>query len=140
MRVQSGFAGLVLAAVIGAGQLQGQAGYRYGPGGFRANIIDQVRQDVAQVQSRSRVDRHERDHFRAVQQELADFERRLARGRFEKGPLDRAIDNLNHLVDSDQIDPRGRRILANDRANLRNFRSSGGAGYGPVNRPGGYRR
>ena len=145
-RLQTGFVGLALLALSAGGRAYGhdpyndnrygRDGYGYGSGGYNSSLVDQVSRDVAMVRSNSRVDGHERDHFDTVQRELADFQRRSTQGRFDNGRLDRAISSLSHLVNSDQIDPRGRRILANDLANLRSFRANGwrdSGAYGPYN-------
>ena len=134
-RLQTGFAGLALLAVTIVGRAyghdpynderNGRDGYPYGTGAYSGSLVEQISRDVAMVRSNSRVDGHERDHFNTVQRELADFQRRWKQGRFENGRLDRAISSLSHLVNSDQIDPRRRRILANDLANLRSFRANG---------------
>jgi len=121
-RLQTSFAALALLAVTIGGRAyghdpynddrNGRDGYSYGTGGYSGSLVDQVSRDLATVRSNSRVDGHERDHFDTVQRELAGFQRRWAQGRFDNGRLDRAISSLSHLVNSDQIDPRGRRVLA----------------------------
>lgn len=87
--------------------------------------VPAVLRDVQYVWSRSRVDGHERDHFRKVIDSLQDFQDRAARGRFDTGRLDRAIDNLEHLAQAHQIHPQGRRMLTQRLYDLRAFREDG---------------
>lgn len=72
------------------------------------------------------VDRHERRHFDRAMSELARFQDRWRQGRFDKGRLDKAIDNIKHLVNSRRLHPGDRRMLAADLASLRDFRARGG--------------
>ncbi len=81
--------------------------------------------DVQNVWSRSRVDGHERDHFRKVIESLQRFQNDSARGRFDHGHLDRAIDNLGDLVQADQIHPQGRQLLRQRLYDLRSLREDG---------------
>lgn len=103
-----------------------QGGY-YGGGSPTAR----VQNDLARIQSYTRLDGHERDHISRAISELSRFEEQYQyNGKFDKGRLDRAIDSLNHLVSADQIRPRDREMLRNDRDMLRDFRSSGGYSNG----------
>ena len=99
--------------------------YRYGSrqGG---SLIGQVLSDIDRAASRSWVDGHERRHFYEASRKLQEFEERRARGNFDNGKLDRAIENLAHLADSDQIRDRDREILYRDLTELRQFRSARG--------------
>ena len=78
--------------------------------------------DVQNVWSRSRVDGHERDHFRKAIDSLQRFQNDAARGRFDRGQLDRAIDNLGDLAQADQIHPQGRQLLRQRLYDLRSLR------------------
>ncbi len=99
---------------------RGAAGY--GIGG--AGIIDRTTSDLRRAASRNRVDRHERDHFERAMNELQAFRYRMAEGRFEEGRLNRAIEDLQHLANADQIHPGDRRTLARDMLELRHFRNT----------------
>ena len=93
--------------------------------GRYADPVTQALRDVQHVWSRSRVDGHERDHFRKVVESLQDFQNRAARGHFDRGRLDRAIDNLGDLAQADQIHPQGRHLLRQRLYDLRSFREDG---------------
>ena len=93
--------------------------------GRSADPVNQTLRDVQHVWSRSRVDGHERSHFRKVVESLQDFQNRAARGHFDRGRLDSAIDNLGDLAQSDQIHPQGRHLLRQRLYDLRSFREDG---------------
>ena len=56
---------------------------------------------------------------------LQRFQYHASRGHFDRGQLDRAIDNLNDLAHADQIHPQGRDVLRRRLYDLRSFRESG---------------
>lgn len=81
--------------------------------------------DVQNVWSLSRVDGHERAHFRKVIESLQRFQDQSLRGRFDRDRLDHAIDNLAHLAQADQIHPQGRQLLRQRLYDLRSLREDG---------------
>jgi hypothetical protein len=93
--------------------------------GRNADPVGLTLRDVQHVWSRSRVDGHERDHFRKVVDSLQRFQEESSRGRFDRGRLDRAIDNLEDLAQADQIHPQGRQLLRQRLYDLRSFREDG---------------
>jgi len=108
-------------------------GGRYGRYGRGTNsVIDRVRYDLSDA-ARANVylDNHERKHFDTAQRELDKFEQRWTQGRFDTGPLDKAITSMQHLANSDQMSRRDRSMLARDLNALRDFRANRGSdGYG----------
>jgi len=98
--------------------------------GDAASMASQIRNDLGRIASRTRADNHERNHFQKAQQELSKFEDRMRQGRFDQGALDKSIDNVQHLVSSNQIMPRDRNVLMQDLRSLQNMRANGGGGYG----------
>jgi hypothetical protein len=88
--------------------------------------------DLDMAASNARLDGHEAKHFDEAMQRLQEFQSRWARGNFDTGRLDRAIENMQHLADADRVHPRDREILNQDLSALRGFRSSRGqyGGYG----------
>lgn len=90
------------------------------------SIIDQVQYDIQRAAANSRVDGHERKHFDNAIDNLRKFQDRWTQGKFDQGRLDKAIDNLQHLVDADQVRGRDRSVLAQDLDALRDFRANRG--------------
>ena len=91
-----------------------------------ASVIDRVLSDLNRTASRTRTDNHEREHFRRASHQLYEFRQKWAQGNFDRGKLDRAIEDLEHLTNSNQIRGQDRSILASDLSALRNFRANGG--------------
>jgi hypothetical protein len=126
--------GLFLAAATSNAQIYNQAdrygydgrSYGYGRAG---SPVDRALYDLSRVDRNAYVDHHERDHFRRAQEDLARFQERWSQGRFDRGRLDRAIEHMQHLVNSRQMRGRDRSLLASDLDALRNFRASQGRGY-----------
>lgn len=106
----------------------------YGYGGNQAPLMSRVMGDLSRAAANARLDGHERKHFDEVAQNLQEFEGRWAQGKFDGGKLDKAIRNLEHLVNSDRVRGRDRDMLARDVQDLRQFRSTRGRysdyGYG----------
>lgn len=91
----------------------------------RANPVDLALRDLNSIRSRSRVDDHESKHFRRATEELLQFDERARRGKFDRGSLDDAIDNMEHLAQARQIHPRDRARLRDHLFALRALRSRG---------------
>ncbi len=106
---------------------RGDRGYgdRYGYES-RGSLIGQVLSDLDRIGSNAWVDNHERDHFYEASRKLQEFESRWSQGNFDKGKLDKAIENIQHLANADQLRGRDRDILYRDLTALRQFRSTRG--------------
>ncbi len=95
----------------------------YGRESYRGSPVTAAMRDLEMIFRRARVDNHEANHFRRALNELADFDRDARRGRFDRGSLDSALDNMGDLARADQLHPRDRQIIRqrmNDLAYLRN--------------------
>jgi hypothetical protein len=111
----------------------------YPPRGYPASssLVDRVRYNLDRAAANNYVDSHERRHFDRAREELLRFQDRWRSGKFDRGRLDKAIENIADLVQSRQVHPRDRNMLAADLSALRRFRDSGGRDYGyggPVDR------
>ena len=110
----------------------GEPGTQYRYGGRQSGYapsgspVDRALFDLSRVDRTAYVDHHEREHFRHAQEDLVRFQERWSQGRFDRGRLDRAIDNMQHLVQARQVRGRDRDVLGNDLAALRYFRDSQG--------------
>ncbi|MEX2264816.1 MAG: hypothetical protein WD696_22875 [Bryobacteraceae bacterium] len=106
----------------------GRGGYQgaYGRQSPRGNPVMAARRDLEMVFRRARVDNHEANHFRRALRELAEFDQNAARRRFDRGSLDRAIDNMADLAKADQLHPRDRQLIRLRTDDLRYFRNSSG--------------
>jgi hypothetical protein len=94
----------------------------------RYSLIDRVMSDLNRAASSGYLDGHERKHFDRAADSLRDFQSRWSRGKFDKGKLDKAIENLDHLARADRVRGRDRDALTRDLYDLRQFRATRG-GY-----------
>ena len=95
-------------------------GYERRDGGF--NVIRVVQADLERVASRGRMSGRERNRIDQALRKLNDFERDVNRGRFDRHDLDKAIQKVDEVVRSREIDPRERNVLIGDLNRLREFR------------------
>lgn len=107
---------------------RGRSGYGYASRGQygRMDPVSAALRDLDSVYRRARVDRHEADHFRDAMEALSRFQHEASRGRFDRGRLDRAIDEMKDLAQADQLHPRDRAVLRDRLFDLRRFRDGGG--------------
>jgi hypothetical protein len=98
------------------------AGYRGDPAGIASGVMSDVRTVASNNYG---IGKHDREHFEKVQNELGDFTRKYRQdGKIDRGNLDDAAENLEHLVQSDQIrSSRDRRILSDALNAVRGLRS-----------------
>lgn len=88
----------------------GSYGY-YGRQPMRRDPVQAAMRDLNSIFRRARVDHHEANHFRRALDELNDFQRNAARGRFDRGSLNSALNNMGDLAKADQLHPRDRQII-----------------------------
>lgn len=112
--------GLAMMTMTGSARDYGRKPARY----ERWSPVNRSIHDLQAIYSRARVDRHESDHFRRAIDDLAEFQRKAARGDFDTRRLDRAIWNMSHLADARQLHPRDRAILRDNMYELQNLRAS----------------
>ncbi len=109
---------------------------RYSDGYYGRNsapLVGRVLADLDRARSYRFIDGHERKHLDQARKDLMRFESNWNRGRFDRDRLDGAIENIAHLVNSDQVHPRERQLLSRDMNALRSLRASRGEyrGRGP---------
>ncbi len=105
-------------------------GYQGGPNGdwdrgqqYRSPVDQTIRhlERIASYESRW-ASGHERERLDHAMRHLSEFEARYERGHFDRGRLDDAIHDVQHVVDHNPLDSNARRILVDDLARLRAFR------------------
>lgn len=82
--------------------------YRSGSSYRTSDPVSRTIRDLQVIFSRAYVDRHEADHFRRAIDDLAAFRERAVRGHFDRGRLNRALENMDHLAGARQLHPRDR--------------------------------
>jgi hypothetical protein len=99
---------------------RGENPYRQG------NPVIATMSDLREIYSRSRVDRHESDHFRRAIDALREFDERARRGRMDGRLLDRALESMSHLATARQLHPRAREVV---RMRMRDLERMGSRGH-----------
>lgn len=121
------FGGLVAAQAQGPYNDRGYGrGFGYNDRDRRS--FDPVRATINtlySVESRARVDHHERNHMRDAIQKLNRFDANRQRGRFDRGALDSALGDLRDLARADQLHPRDRSRIASHLNDLYRLREGG---------------
>jgi hypothetical protein len=97
----------------------------YGRQNRGGNPVRAAMRDLESIFRRARVDGHEADHFRRALRELAEFDQRAARGRFDRGSLNSALNNMADLAQAHQLHPRDRQVIARRMEDLRYLRDRG---------------
>lgn len=112
----------------GYGRGRNRAGeWRRGGYGGPDQVINQVMRDLDVAGRNTRyVDDHERKHFQHAREELYKFQDRFRQGKWDNGKLDKAIEDLSHLANARQLDPRARQLMANNANVLRDLRANRG--------------
>ena len=78
-----------------------------------------VQEDLQRAADFTRNNDKERDRCRNVQHHLLEFDGDLRAGKFDKGKLDAAIDNLKDVVKNNTLESHDRDALAQDLSDLR---------------------
>lgn len=66
----------------------------------------------------------QRDRYRNAQKSLSTFDRHLTKGKFKKGELDKAIGDIQNILDHNTLQASSRDALLSDVQNLRLARSA----------------
>jgi len=110
-------AGRLLGAFAGTGLIL--FGQEYG----RArDLVARVQEDLQRAAEFTHKNEKERDRYREVQHHLSEFDADLRAGKFDKGKLDGAIDNLKDVVKNNTLESHDRDALAQDLSDLRTLR------------------
>lgn len=90
---------------------------------FGRTTINRVRADLSRAEGNMRyLGEGEMRRFQTIQRNLAEFQRKWERGRYDRDDLDRAIVDLRGLVDRGRLRPRDRDLLADDLRRLHELR------------------
>ena len=85
-------------------------------------LFDRARMDLDRASAYPYASRTDRKRFDEARSKLFDFESRFDQGRYEKHFLDGAIDHIQHVVESNSLDPRDRGSLSDDLRRMRDYR------------------
>ena len=93
------------------------------------SVIGQTQSDLRRSSQLARGRGKEKDRIQNALRHLSDFDRRMSRGRFDKGILDTAIEDVNNVVGNNTLSPGDRDALTGDLQALRDMRARRGVGY-----------
>ncbi len=93
------------------------------------SVIGQTQSDLRRSSHLARGRGKEKDRIQNALRHLSDFDRRMSRGRFDKGILDTAIEDVNNVVKNNTLSPGDRDALSGDLQALRDMRARRGVGY-----------
>ena len=93
------------------------------------SLVDRSQNDLRHASHLAKDREKERERYDNAQRSLSEFDKNLARNKFDKDKLDSAINDVKNVVDHNTLDPQARDMLTQDLRDLRELRQSRGAGY-----------
>ena len=90
--------------------------------GRARDMVARVQADLQRAADFTRTNEKERERYQKVQRRLSDFDSELRKGKFDKGKLDDAIDELKDVVKNNTLESHDRDTLATDLSDLRTLR------------------
>lgn len=116
----------VIALLVAAGSIAYSQDGRYGNA---RSLVARVQNDLRRAEHFTPPNGKEKERYFNAQHHLSQFDRELARGRFDKDKLDEAIDDVKNVVENNTLSPRDRDVLSGDLRDLRELRRTRGASY-----------
>lgn len=83
------------------------------------DLVAKTQEDLRRASEFMRSKNKERERYEKAQRALSEFDRKLAKGDFDKGKLDEALDELKEVVKDNTLESRDRDALTTDLAALR---------------------
>jgi hypothetical protein len=90
------------------------------------NLVANVQKNLRRAEHFTPPNGKEKERYFNAQHHLSEFDRELARGRFDKDKLDQAIDDVKNVVENNTLSPRDRDVLSSDLRDLRELRRTRG--------------
>ena len=82
-------------------------------------LIDRTQSDLRASAESELNDGKQRERYRNAQDRLSTFDRHLTKGHFDKGELDKAIGDVQHVLDHNTLQVSARDALLRDAQELR---------------------
>ena len=94
--------------------------YQYGDrfGDIRG-LVDRTQNDLREALQLEHNSGDQRDRYRNAQKHLSNFDRHLSKGHFDKDTLDKAIENIQAILDKNTLQASARDALYRDVQDLR---------------------
>ncbi len=121
----------MMAAVLGVGLTLGGAaslgaaggGYQYYRDAMRPSnlrgLVDRTQNDLRVAANLETGKDDQRRRYSDAQGHLSTFDRKLTKGKFDKGELNKSIDKIKQILDKNVLQARTRDALMRDIADLR---------------------
>lgn len=116
----------LIAVLLGAQSIEAQV-YRYNP--EHARPVDTTIQDLKAIAAHNTYSGREMQRYDTAMTHLSQFAERLHQGVFDKGKLDRSIDDVQNVLNKNPMDGRARNILNRDVLELRRLRRTWDLNY-----------
>lgn len=107
-------------AAVGAPQYEGY--YRQHPD--LRQLIDQTQNDLRNARELEHDKGKGQERYRNAQKSLSTLDRHLTKGKFDKGDLDQAIEDIQNVLDHNTLQSSSRDALLSDVRNLRIARAA----------------
>ena len=85
-------------------------------------MFDKARLDLDRASGYPYASKADRKRFDEARGKLYDFQIRFDQGRYDKHEINGAIDSIQHVVESNSLDPRDRGALSDDLRRMRDYR------------------
>jgi len=89
------------------------------------SLVDRVQSDLKQASHTDRSGKN-MERYENAQKHLSEFDRELAKGKFDKDKLDDAINDVKNVVEHNTLTPGDRDALTRDLEDLRAMRARRG--------------
>jgi hypothetical protein len=119
--------GALLAAGVISGVMQAQQPYRYNP--QHARPVDITIRDLKAIAAHNTYSSKEMQRYDTAMTHLSQFAERLHQNVFDKGKLDKGIDDVQTILNKNPMDGRARNILNRDVLELRRLRRTWDLNY-----------
>jgi hypothetical protein len=82
-------------------------------------LVDRSQTDLRAAADLESANDKQRERYRSAQGHLSTFDRHLTKGKFDKGELDKSIDEIKGILDHNVLQASSRDALMRDMADLR---------------------
>jgi hypothetical protein len=89
-------------------------------------VVGRTQVDLDRAASFLKSNKKEQERLRNAQKHLSEVDRHMAKGKFDKGTLDSAIEDIQNVLDHNVLQSQDRDMLMRDIKELREIRSDRG--------------
>jgi hypothetical protein len=119
--------GAVALALLPGWQILQAQGYPQGGDRYYerqpSSSAERTIEDLRRISQRETFSHGGHERYEHAIEHLSQFSGKLYAGRFDRGKLDRSIDDVRNVLQRNRMDPRAREVLSSDLNELYRFRS-----------------